>query len=155
MAWANQRVFSAVQSLPDQALDSFIAKEEWTVKQILEHLLSGADWYLFCLRGGTLQQFEVPLDMGSVKELSITLGALDAELLKLGELDDEMLTITVEDQTEQNLRSTIISQAIYHAIEHRAQLVGALEFRGYNPIILDDIDLWAFENFETEVEKNT
>ncbi len=148
MAWANQRVFASVQTLPTQALDSFIVNEDWTVKKILEHIVSGADWFLYCLRGGRLQQFGIPLNMTEVEELSNALKLADAELANLGELDDEMLTIKFKDQIEQNLRSTIISQAIYHAIEHRSQLVGALEFRGYNPIILDDLDLWEFENFE-------
>ena len=43
-------------------------------------------------------------------------------------------------------RSTIISQAVHHATEHRAQLIDALEYKGYKIINLDDIDLWAFES---------
>ncbi|NCV77343.1 MAG: hypothetical protein EBW21_06725, partial [Actinobacteria bacterium] len=43
-------------------------------------------------------------------------------------------------------RSTIISQAVHHATEHRAQLIDALEFKRYKVINLDDIDLWAFES---------
>jgi uncharacterized damage-inducible protein DinB len=41
-------------------------------------------------------------------------------------------------------RSTIISQAIHHATEHRAQLISALEAKGYKTINLDDYDLWAY-----------
>jgi hypothetical protein len=37
---------------------------------------------------------------------------------------------------------------MYHATEHRAQLIDALEYRGYKSINLDDIDLWAFDEFE-------
>lgn len=148
MAWANQRVFAAVQTLPHQALESFIVNEDWNVRHLLDHLVSGADWYLYCLRGGHLQEFAQPSKMEEVAALSKSLEAADSELITLGELEDEMLTIEFEGQAENNLRSTMISQAIYHATEHRAQIVGALEFRGYKPILLDDIDLWAFENFE-------
>ncbi len=148
MSWANQRVFDAVQTLPDLALESFIVNEDWKVIHLLEHLVSGAEWYLFCLQGGDLREFPKPSTMQEVAELSATLNAIDSELVRIGELDEEMLKIEFEGQIEWNLRSTMISQAIYHAIEHRAQLVGALEYRGYNPIILDEIDLWAFENFE-------
>lgn len=148
MAWANQMVFSAVQTLPDKALDSFIINEEWTVKHILHHILAGAEWYVYCLRGGELRRFTDPSNMSELAAISKTLEEVDAELIKIGQLDDEMLVITFEGETEQNLRSTMISQAIHHATEHRSQLVGALEFRGFNSIILDDIDLWQFENYE-------
>ncbi len=155
MAWANQKVFSSVQSLPDGALDSFIVNEEWTVKHILHHIVAGAEWYVYCLQGGSLRQFADPLNISEVAALSKTLIDIDAELIKIGQLDDEMIIINFEGETEQNLRSTMISQAIYHAVEHRAQLVDALEFRGYSPINLDDIDLWQFEYYEARVEKNS
>lgn len=148
MAWANQRVYESIQALPVEALDSFIVNNEWTAGKILKHIVSGADWYLYCLRGGKLQEAPLPLSMADVAALAADLATADSELIKLGQLDDEMLIISLDGQTEQNLRSTIVSQAIYHATEHRAQLVGALEFRGYPSVILDDIDLWAFENFE-------
>ena len=37
-------------------------------------------------------------------------------------------------------RSTVLSQAVHHATEHRAQLVAALEANGYTDINLDDFD---------------
>ncbi len=46
-------------------------------------------------------------------------------------------------------RSTILSQAIHHATEHRAQIASALEAKGFTPVDLDELDLWAFE-IETE-----
>jgi hypothetical protein len=39
-------------------------------------------------------------------------------------------------------------QAIHHATEHRSQLVDALDFKGYKSIVLDDLDLWAFDKLE-------
>ena len=43
------------------------------------------------------------------------------------------------------MRSTIITQAVHHATEHRAQAISALEARGYKAVNLDDFDLWAYE----------
>ncbi|MDP1710954.1 MAG: DinB family protein [Candidatus Nanopelagicaceae bacterium] len=146
MAWANQKVFKSVQSLPDESLESFIVNPEWTAKQILKHITSGADWYLYCLEGKSLQEIRRPSNMSDVANLAKILAALDSEIIQSGNLDDEMLTISHKDKSRKNLRSTIISQTVHHATEHRAQLVGALEFKGYNPINLDDIDLWAFES---------
>lgn len=151
MAWANQQVYQAVQTLPAESLESFLVNEEWTAKQILEHITSGADWYLYCLRGGNLQEIGVPSNMSDVANLAKMLGILDNEIIELGQLNDEMLTITYKGQTEKNLRSTIISQTVHHATEHRTQLIAALEFKGYKPIILDNIDLWAFESLEGDL----
>jgi len=52
---------------------------------------------------------------------------------------------TSEGQLIQRWRSTILSQAIHHATEHRAQIASALEAKGFTPINLDDLDLWEFE----------
>jgi len=49
----------------------------------------------------------------------------------------------------QRLRSTVLSQAIHHATEHRAQIASALEAKGFKPVDLDDISLWAYERYET------
>jgi uncharacterized damage-inducible protein DinB len=43
-------------------------------------------------------------------------------------------------------RSTILSQSIHHATEHRAQLASALEAKGFMPVDLDELDLWSFES---------
>lgn len=146
MAWANQQVFRAVQTLPPESLESFIVNEEWTAKQILKHIVSAADWYVYCLQGGSLTELQLPSNMSEVEDLAKLLEIFDAEIIRLGDLPDEMLTISFKGQTEKNLRSTIISQSVHHATEHRAQLIDALEFKGYKAIILDDIDLWAYEN---------
>jgi hypothetical protein len=38
MAWANQMVFSAVQTLPNEALASYIVNPEWTAGTIVHHI---------------------------------------------------------------------------------------------------------------------
>jgi uncharacterized damage-inducible protein DinB len=65
-------------------------------------------------------------------------------------LDDIQLEfVDYEEKLVKRWRSTILSQAIHHATEHRAQLAAALEAKGFNPVNLDDLDLWSFE-IETE-----
>ena len=34
MAWANQKVYEAVESLPEESLKSFVVNEEWTAYEI-------------------------------------------------------------------------------------------------------------------------
>jgi uncharacterized damage-inducible protein DinB len=76
--------------------------------------------------------------------------AIDAALLEAVSLDDVQLEFTnYSGKLVKRWRSTILSQAIHHATEHRAQIASALEAKGFTPVDLDELDLWAFE-IETE-----
>ena len=65
------------------------------------------------------------------------------DCVKLDEVQIEFLNY--EDKLVKRWRSTILSQAIHHATEHRAQIASALEAKGFTPVNLDDLDLWSFE----------
>jgi uncharacterized damage-inducible protein DinB len=65
------------------------------------------------------------------------------DCVKLDEVQIEFLNY--EDKLVKRWRSTILSQAIHHATEHRAQIAAALEAKGFTPVNLDDLDLWSFE----------
>jgi uncharacterized damage-inducible protein DinB len=68
----------------------------------------------------------------------------DAQLLEQSRKSDA--DVPREFRGEQHVfkRSTILSQAVHHATEHRAQAVSALEARGFTSINLDDFDVWSF-----------
>jgi uncharacterized damage-inducible protein DinB len=71
---------------------------------------------------------------------------VDAALLECVKLDDIQLEFeNYEGKMVKRWRSTILSQAIHHATEHRAQLASALEAKGFKPVNLDDLDLWSYE----------
>jgi uncharacterized damage-inducible protein DinB len=94
-----------------------------------------------------------PSEIADVPALARTLAEFDAAILSQSGLPDDFLTIKEDEKSWQNLRSTLLAQAVHHATEHRAQLIDALESRGFTPINLDDIDFWAFERFEKEAGK--
>ncbi len=148
MAWINQRVYEAVQVLPDQALGSFIVNPEWTAGRLLQHIVEGSDWYVYCLTGTPWRDIKKPESMADLDKLKKLLAEFDGMILVQADLPDEYLTIVEGEKSWQNLRSTILAEAVYHAIEHRTQLIDALEKNGYNPISLDSLDLWSFESFE-------
>jgi len=150
MAWANQRVYDAVKGLPDIALGAYIVNSEWTAGRILQHIVGGADWYVYCLTAAPWRDIELPETMTSLNALQEQLAEFDSKISSQSELPDEYLTIKEDDGSWQALRSTILAQAIYHAAEHRTQLIDALESKGFSPISLDDIDLWKFSRFERE-----
>ena len=150
MAWANQKTFESVKNLPDLALGAYIVNAEWTADRILQHIVSGADWYVYCLTGTPLRDIKLPEWMADLNLLQQHLSEFDAKISSQSELPDEYIMIKEDDGSWQALRSTILAQAIYHSAEHRTQLIDALESQGYFPISLDDIDLWKFERFERE-----
>ncbi len=150
MAWANQRVYDAVKSLPDLALGAYIVNAEWTAGRILQHIVGGADWYVYCLTETPLRDIELPESMTDLNLLQQHLAEFDAKISTQSELPDEYITIKEDDGSWQALRSTILAQAIYHAAEHRTQLIDALESKDFSPISLDDLDLWKFGRFEEE-----
>ncbi len=148
MAWANARVYEAVATLPDAALDAYIVNPEWTARRILEHIVSGATWYVHCLGIERWQEVPAPATMADVPALAARLAGFDAQIRTAVAADDAVLEFEDEGGTGRMLRSTLLVQAVHHATEHRAQLIDALESRDHRCIALDDVDLWAFDAWE-------
>lgn len=150
MSWANQRVYAACSSLPDEALDAYIINPEWTARRLLQHIVASADWYVYCLGIASWHDVPEPKVIADLPQLALTLKNYDEQILSANELDDELLTFKDEVGNTQVFRSTLLAEAVLHATEHRAQLMDAIESKGFSAITLDSIDLWAFETFERE-----
>jgi uncharacterized damage-inducible protein DinB len=154
MSWANQKTIAHLQTLPEQSLSAFATNQEWQVSEITHHIVDAADAYAFRITGEHPQ-----LPGNSIPEITTTADlaliakqaeVIDAALLKSVSLDDEQIEFTnYSGKLVKRWRSTILSQAIHHATEHRAQIASALEAKGFTPVDLDELDLWAFE-----IEKN-
>ena len=145
MSWANQRIYAACANLPHEALDSFIVNPEWTAGRLLQHIVSGADWFVYCLGIADWNEIPVPQSGADVSELAQILAKCDEQIHSAYLLEDELLTFREGSQETQVLRSTLLTAATLHASEHRAQLMDAIESRGFSAISLDSIDLWSFE----------
>ena len=69
-----------------------------------------------------------------------------AALLECEKLEDiQVEFLNHEKKVIKRWRSTILSQSVHHATEHRAQIASALEAQGFVPVDLDELDLWSFE----------
>ncbi len=144
MAWANQKLYAAVAGLPDEALAAYIVDPEWAVGRILGHLVESGNWYLYCLKLAPWKPFVMPSSMADIREQAHELAEIDARLLSQASLEGVMITQDLGDGDHTYPRSMILAQAAHHATEHRAQIVGALEFKGHSLLKLDDLDLWCF-----------
>lgn len=154
MSWANQKTIAHLQTLPEQSLSAFATNQEWQVSEITHHIVDAADAYAFRITGEhpQLPGDSIP-EIKTISDLALIAKqaeVIDAALLKSVSLDDEQIEFTnYSGKLVKRWRSTILSQAIHHATEHRAQIASALEAKGFTPVDLDELDLWAFE-----IEKN-
>ena len=152
MAWANQKTIEHLQTLPEEALRAFATNPDWFVAEIAHHIVDSADHYAYRISGKSaltqpgdpcIPDIEAIADLQLLKEQAAKVDSLLAEYVKLEDIQVEIKTS--EGQLIQRWRSTILSQAIHHATEHRAQIASALEAKGFTPMNLDDLDLWEFE----------
>lgn len=150
MKWANRLTIEHLQTLPDEALKAFATNSEWFVGEIMHHIVEAADNYAYRI---TNVRCEVPgekiQELESIKDLEflkVQADAIDTALQESAKLDDVQLEfVNYSGNLVKRWRSTILSQAIHHATEHRAQIASALEAKGFKPVDLDELDLWSFE----------
>ena len=150
MAWANQKAIEHMETMPEEALKSFATNSEWFASEILHHIVDSADAYAYRitgeypqLAGEKITEIEKISDLALFKEQA---RMVDAALLESAKLDDVQLEFTnYSGNLVKRWRSTILSQAIHPATEHRAQFAAALEAKGFTPLDLDEIDLWSYE----------
>ena len=155
MAWANQETIKHLQTLPEESLKAYATNPEWFVAEIAHHIVDTADHYVFNITGEpaiTKPGDPCIADIESIADLSRLAeqaALVDARLVAAADLEDTWLDLENDNGKFQRLRSTVLSQAIHHATEHRAHIASALEAKGFKPVDLDDISLWDYEKYET------
>lgn len=148
LAWANARLFDELAALPPEALQARYSPEAWPVGQLAMHIVGSSEWYAYCLAGTPWTDLQPPTSADDLRGLARHLADLDATLLAQAALPDERVSFVAEDGPRTAHRSTVLAQACMHATEHRAQIACALEASGYEGVVLDDYDVWAFEASE-------
>lgn len=150
MAWANQQTLDHLETLPGAALGAFATNPDWTVAEIARHIVDAADFYVFRITGDwpktsgeKVQELVRIEDISMLKSQAADIDAALAECMNLDDIQVEFKNSRGE--FVKRWRSTILSQAIHHATEHRAQIASALEAKGFKPVDLDELDLWSFE----------
>lgn len=143
MAWADDKLFAFLESLPNEAWSAKATEDDWDVVHLAFHLVASADWYRYEL-GGQLQFTEEPSSIAEVKALRATWREINEFLVAQSELDDGLVSWTEECQTDSALRSSVLTQAILHSVEHRTQIIAALKAAGVSAPDLEDFSVWAY-----------
>jgi uncharacterized damage-inducible protein DinB len=155
MAWANQETIKHLQTLPEESLKAFATNPEWFVAEIMHHIVDSGDHYAYRITGKPaltqpgdpcIADIEKISDLTRIAEQA---AIVDSHLIGAAELEEAWLELKNDEGKVTRLRSTVLSQSIHHATEHRAQIASALEAKGFKPVDLDEIDLWAYERYET------
>jgi len=148
MAWANAQLVARLLEHPIDALALTAPRNEWSAGRILAHLLNAAQGYASRMAGvARPPNVEPPATAHELADLGERLAATDASLRAQG-TEPDVLVSHPDPARGQDLRSTILAQAIHHATEHRAQIAGALATNGNDAIDLDAIDLWEYADAE-------
>lgn len=152
MAWANQKTIAHLQGLPEESLKAYATNSQWFVAEIVHHIVDSADHYAFRISGipvltkpgdPCIDEVQQISDLARISEQA---AKVDKALLECVKLDDIQIEVeSYAGKMVKRWRSTILSQAIHHATEHRAQIASALEAKGFTPVDLDELDLWSYE----------
>jgi len=130
MAWSNQKVYEAVEKLPEDSLKSFVVNEEWTAYEILFHICSSAGFYVYRLGiGERPADIQEPAKISTLREL---LSIHDKNLISAASQEDREIDFDREGKVIRRWASTILTQAVHHATEHRAQLIILWNLRDLN-----------------------
>jgi uncharacterized damage-inducible protein DinB len=138
--------------LPEDSLKAFARNPEWFAGEIVYHIVDSADHYAYRISGipaltqpgdPCIDEVKSIADLARLKEQAAKVDAMLLDCVKLEDIQLEF--VNAEGEQVKRWRSTILSQAIHHATEHRAQIASALEAKGFDPVNLDDLDLWSFE----------
>ena len=146
MAWANQEIYKEVQKLDDEVLNYYVIDPEWTGRKILIHIVGAGHLYGQRLDGDPFSPFKLESDDDGmlIDQLLIELERIDQGLIKFANVEDGDLTYMTSQGERTSKISTIISQMIFHAAEHRAQIVAALDKHNVREINLDRYSVFSY-----------
>jgi uncharacterized damage-inducible protein DinB len=145
-AWANQKLFSKLANLSEETFHLSAWDPEWTIGKIANHIVIGQGRYISRLQKVEAPiEDEFPLTSQGMTDLVIRSSENDNKLIEFIDAPEEKITFVRFGETLEYLSSTVLAQSIYHAIEHRAQIVDTLAFNNVHVIRLDDYDAWVFE----------
>ncbi len=145
MAWANQEIYKEVKNLDPEVLDYFVVDKEWTVRTIMVHIVAASYLYSGRLTGKPFSKFEFDLDSPNlIYDLMSELEKIDKSLIEQVYREDEEVTFETSKGESSAKVSVILSMMIFHATEHRAQIVAALDKNNERSINLDEYSIFGY-----------
>ena len=145
MAWANQEIYKEIKKLDPEVLDYYVIDKEWTVRTIMVHIVTAS--YLYSQRLQEKPFSKIKFDIESpdlIDDLIDALKNIDKDLIEQSYREDEEVTFETSKGESSGKVSVILSMMIFHATEHRAQIVAALDKNNERSINLDEYSIFGY-----------
>jgi uncharacterized damage-inducible protein DinB len=141
--WANARLFALCAGLTDTQLDTSIVGAYGSIRATLAHIANAE--YSYWHRIATGQPFRRPegAPAQSMADLQESIQLSGDGLIAAAPTIQAQDTVVVDwDGTPRSVpKAVILTQAINHATEHRAQIMATLTQLGIQP---PDLDGWSY-----------
>lgn len=145
MAWANQELLTHLKQLPESALTITQVQSQWSVGEMVTHIIGATRGYLARLEG---QERPTPLEPATshadLETLTAIASDVDARMLTQAANGEGNVSFVFDGQQITRKRVTLLAQTIHHATEHRAHIADALAAAGHDVVDLDEMDLWSY-----------
>ena len=82
LAWSNQEFFTYFEGKQDEVFSLRAADGEWTIGQLLAHLVNSESWFRYCLIGIDWSDFQEITNASMIQDHLKILAELDTVLLK-------------------------------------------------------------------------
>jgi uncharacterized damage-inducible protein DinB len=141
--WANMRILERCAGLTDEQLDATIAGTYGAIRDTLQHIVTAERSYFSRISTGqryNRPEDAPPLTLAEMVESARTTGSGLIEWAPKVQAGD---TVQIDwDGTPREVPKTILlTQAINHATEHRAQIMAILTHLGIQP---PELDSWSY-----------
>lgn len=142
--WANMLLLERCAQLTDEQLDTTVVGTYGTIRDTLRHIARAEQGYLHRISTG--QSLKRPdnepeMTLAEIRESLQKTGTGFIELAAKIPADDTVEMKWDDDKMVDVPKSIIINQALYHGIEHRAQIMVIMTQVGVEP---PDLQSWAY-----------
>jgi uncharacterized damage-inducible protein DinB len=141
--WANVRILEECAGLTDGQLDAAIVGAFGSIRDTLQHIVMAEQSYLSRISTG--QPFRRPKDAPplTIAEMTESVRATGSGLIEWAPKVQagDMVQVDWQGTPRAVPKTIILTQAINHATEHRAQIMAILTQVGIQP---PDLDSWSY-----------
>lgn len=142
--WANLRLLEQCAALTSNQLDATILGSYGSIRDTLQHIIIAEQSYLYRIRTGQPRpdiEDEVALTIAEMIESARITGAGSIEWASKVQAGDTVEVTWKDGSKRQVQKAIILSQVIYHATEHRAQIMAIMTQLGVEP---PDLQAWQY-----------
>ena len=141
--WANLRLIDVCAGLSDEQLDSTAIGTYGSIRATLEHIVTAERSYLARLTSGQPYRRGPDAPRLTLSEMRAWAEASGAGLIDCAPIigADDTFQATWDGVTYTIPRAVLLTQAINHATEHRAQIMAILTGLGVEP---PELDGWTY-----------